>query len=177
MGQGKENDGIKDARSELCAARAILQLSPSPISPGTPSSTIASSSQILSPWKTTVTKKKLHNLKASDEKWGKLKKSLKGKIHHAKPLSRQILGTAISRTSVSLYDAEVLCSASIRAFLHNAGFDSAELNMEIAQSCTPSRATFGEFIDETAAEKLGWLREKVVGLEVFLAADKGHKKG
>ena len=89
--------------------------------------------------------------------WGKLQKALKDKNHRAKPLSYQILGTTISRTGVSLYDAEILFLAYVHAFLHNDGLDSSTINMEIAKSCTLSRATFGEFIDEIAAEKLGWL--------------------
>ena len=87
------------------------------------------------------------------------------------------MGTAVARTGVSFYSAELLYSASVRAFLHNVGLDEDDINQAISQSCTPSRKSFGEYIDETAAEKLAWLREELRDKVVFLACDKGHKKG
>ena len=178
VGQEQEASvGIDDVQTEFIATHAILDLSSTPISPGTSTSTIICPEEKLSGWRTTISKKKLCNLQKLDKKWGRLQKTIKAKHHRAKPLSHRIFGTAVSRTGVSLYNAEILFSASVCAFLHNAGLDSAAINMEIAQSFTPSRATFCEFIVETAAEKLGWLREKVVGLDIFLGANKGHKKG
>lgn len=32
-------------------------------------------------------------------------------------------------------------------------------------------------MNEAAAEKLAWLRKEIVGKEIFMACDKGHKKG
>ena len=87
------------------------------------------------------------------------------------------MGITVARTGVSFYSAELLYSASIRAFLYNAGLDDVGINQAIAESCTRSRKSFGEYIDETAAEKLAWLREELRDKVVFLACDKGHKKG
>ena len=94
----------------------------------------------------------------------------------ASPLSRRILGSAVARSGVSFYDAELLCAASVRAFLHNASINDPAFNDTVALS-TPSRASFNEYIDETAAEKLAYLRDSVVGKKIYLSCDKGNKKG
>ena len=107
----------------------------------------------------------------------KIHKTINKKIYIATPLSRRIIGTVVSQTGVSFYDAEILFSAAIRCFLDDVGLGGESQNKKIAESCTPCRATIGKYIDETAAEKLAWLRQKVEDKLLYLSCDKGHKKG
>jgi len=74
--------------------------------------------------------------------------------------AKQILGTALAHTGISLYNAEIFTAAVLRAFFQDIAFIKPNLNTSITKSCTPSRASFSEYIDYTAASKLAWLIAK-----------------
>ena len=120
----------------------------------------------------------LNKYKKSQAIIDKIGKATSKKKYFAKPLSKRIIGTVVAQTGVSFYNAEILYSAAIRCFLEDTGIgDGSSLNDQIAESCTPCRATIGKHVDETAAEKLAWLRKKIDDHLLYLSCDKGHKKG
>ena len=150
---------VLDLTNDLADADTILQFaSPSApvISPMRESPVPEPPMPVPSAWHTKVSKKRLRFLEKEAKRMKKVKIALQKKIRFASPIPRRILGSAVARSGVSFYDAELLCAASVRAFLHDAGITHPGLNEKVALSCTPSRATFNEYIDETAAEKI-WL--------------------
>ena len=180
---------IRDLTEEFSAADSLLEFSMSPAAPPAPP-VLAPPAPVPAPpvpappaplsssaWHTTISKKRLRFLEKEAKRMNTLKKALRKKNSFASPISQRILGSAVARSGISFYDAELLCAASVRAFLHDVGITAPALNEKVARSCTPSRATFTEYIDETAAEKLAYLRESVKGKFLYLSCDKGNKKG
>uniref|UniRef100_A0A7S0GEV0 Uncharacterized protein n=1 Tax=Proboscia inermis TaxID=420281 RepID=A0A7S0GEV0_9STRA len=84
----------------------------------------------------------------------------KKQINLSSSFAKQILGTALAHTGISLYNAEIFTAAVLRAFFQDIAFIKPNLNTSITKSCTPSRASFSEYIDYTAASKLAWLIAK-----------------
>ena len=101
----------------------------------------------------------------------------KRKRHIASPFSRRIIGTALAHCGISFYAAEIFYAAAIRAFLHNINYTITGINDKIAASFIPSRTSFAQYVYETAAEKLAWLRKEIIGKKLYMSCDKGNKKG
>ena len=122
----------------------------------------------------TISTKRFYSLERGNNK---INKYLKNKKYVALPLSKRMIGNAVSHCGISYYAAKVMIAAAIQTFLNNIGYNLPDINERVAKACTPSRGAIADYVDETAAEKLAWFRREIRGKVLFGSFDKGHKKG
>ena len=141
-------------------------------------STSSSSSTYDARWNVVISKRKLAMLESVSNNMKGLKNILGRKIYQSSPFTRALFATALARCpAMSLHSAEIMIAASHRALLHDAGIDINDLEEKITCGTVPSKTSLTAFIDEIAEEKLAFLRIDIADKIVYLACDKGNKKG
>ena len=174
---------IEELHVDLITSNSLMLLS-SPhkrqlISPARPIVPCPISPRIESAYYVKISKKKLKIYEKSHSMVTSIKEMLRKKRFTGSDYSQRLFATAMAHApGISFPAAEILISASIRAFMHGTDLAVGDLDELIPKSCFPSQTKLSEMINKLAANFLSEMAEEIRRAgKCYYACDKGNKRG